>query len=471
MSEKVVLPPALQELRQKARDLHTAGKLDAAIDSYRIYLHQVPGDASSWSNLGVALRSAKHFEAAIAAQRRAIELSPDEGGYWSNLGNALKDVDRVEESIAAHVRAVSIGPKEATWRHNLSVSYREAARFEEALTELDKTIRLAPREAKFRWDRGYALLHLQRFPEAWIAYEWRYRLPEVGGIRRAIPRWLGEPFAGKRLMITPEQGFGDTIFACRFLPLVKAGGGTVMLATKPALQPLFKDLAGVDEVVGHDGAVKRFDYHCSLMDLPRIFEITPQNAPPPARFSIPEEARAKARSLLARAKGRFKVGIVWSGSVTFKNNRKRAVAVERFLPFAEIPGVQLVSLQKGPMEQDLDKPGIGALMIDAGRQVENFAETAAVIDELDLVIMTDSSVAHLACSLGKPVWNLLNFLPYWLYDVKGETTPWYPTMRLFRQPKPGAWDPVFLSARKELARLLEAWRAARSTKPQSAETA
>lgn len=455
-SVKIKLPPALLELRNKAMALQAKGQLDAALACYRSYLAQVPGDAGTWSNLGVALRSMKAFDASIIAQRRAIELSPDEGAYWSNLGNALKDADRLEEACEAQRRSVKLEPGSASRRHNLSVSLREAGHFDEALVELERAIRLEPNEAKYRWDRGYVMLHQQRFPEAWIAYEWRYRLPELGGVRREIPRWLGEPFVGKRLLVTPEQGFGDTIFAARFLPLVKARGGEVLLVTKGPLQRPFTGMPGVDVVVPHEGVPPRVDYICSLMDLPRIFAATPETSPVPAQLQLDAAARAKASELLRPAGKRFTVGVVWSGSVTFKNNRKRATSAERFLSLAEVPGVQLVSLQKGPCEEELDHNGLAVHFIDVGRQVKDFAESAAVIDALDLVVMTDSSVAHVAGSLGKPIWNLLNYVPYWLYNTTGETTAWYPSMRFIRQPRPGDWDSVFAAAKRGLAKAVQA---------------
>lgn len=455
-------PADLKALRRQATKAHEGDDLAGAIRLYRQVLDREPDNSQTWSNLGVALRKAENFEAAAAAQRRAVEIKPEEGSYWSNLGNALKDLDRVEEAIEAHRKAVQLRPREPSWRHNFGVALREAGLFQEALDEFDAAIRLAPENDNYRWDRSIILLHLGRWEEGWIAYEWRYRLKEMPERRRDYPRWLGEDFKGRTLVLHPEQGFGDTILATRWLPAVKARGGKVVLIAKPPLLRLFQGLPGVDEVIStEDARLHGVHTFCSLMDLPRVFMPTPETAPPPPKLTIPAAAQARAREWLKPAGERFTVGVVWSGSVTFKNNRKRAVGVERFLPLAEIPGVQLVSLQKGPREGDLDSSGANGVMLDVGRRVQDFAETAAVIDQLDLVIMTNSSVAHLCGTLGKPIWNLLNYVPYWLYGWETETTPWYPSMRLIRQPKPSDWDSVFARVTEDLTAAVAAKRAGR----------
>lgn len=447
-----VLRLGARELRALAIKTHKADKCEEAVRLYERYLTMEPLDHQGWSNLGSALRVVGAYEAAIAIQRKALAMAPREGAYWSNLGNALKDADRVDEAVEAHKQAVALKPGEGSWYHNLGVTLRESGRHQESLDAFEKAIRLLPKQDSYRWDRAVVLLHLGRWEEGWIGYEWRYRLKELTPRRRDIPRWLGEPIPGKTLMLHPEQGFGDTLFAIRYLPLVKQRTqGRVLVVTRGPLMTLFEGLEGIDEVVPVENKKDVVcDYHASLMDLPRFFDARPDNTPGLPKFNIPSEARAKAQALLEPAKGKFTVGVVWSGSVTFKNNRRRAVDVERFLSLAEVDGVQLVSLQKGPREHELDAPGIAPLFIDAGRKVESFAETAAVIEALDLVVMTDSSVAHLCGSLGRPVWNLLNYVPYWLYGDVSERTAWYPSMRLFRQPAVGAWDAVFAMVKSEL---------------------
>ena len=183
--------------------------------------------------------------------------------------------------------------------------------------------------------------------------------------------------------------------------------------------------------------------------------------PPPPPLTLAATSRQRLADLLAPFRGRFRVGIVWSGNPAFSSNNLRATTLERFLSLAEVPGVQLISLQKGPPEQELDQPGLAPLVFDLGRKLNHFGETAAACELLDLVIMTDSSVAHLAGSLGRPVWNLLRYAPYWVYGVSGAKTSWYPSMTLFRQPKPGDWESVFTQVRSALTQAVRLHYSAR----------
>lgn len=447
---------ALQALRDRCLSLHRQGDLEETVKHYRRYLQVQPKDHAVWSNLGAALRSLSLFEASIAAQHRALELQPKAAGYWSNLGNVLKDLDRVNESVEAHDKAVKLDPRNPAWIHHRAVAKREAGMFKSSLEDFDLAIRLAPRELSYRWDRAVVLLHLEDFEEGWIGYEWRYRLDQAPPKRARVPRWLGEDFKSKRLVIHPEQGFGDTILSTRFLPEVKSRGGEVVLLAKTPLLRLFDGIKGLDKVHPIEEPAPSMHYACSLLDLPRILGITDKNMPPLPRLNIPSDARAKARTILGPAGNRFKVGVIWSGSVTFKNNRKRSSTAERFLEFGETHGIQLVSLQKGPREDEIDSSGASSVMIDAGRLVNDFAETAAVIEELDLVIMTDSSVAHLCGCLRKPIWNLLNFVPYWMYSWGTEETYWYPSMKMIRQPKANDWDSVFDRVKHDLPLAVQA---------------
>lgn len=452
------------QLFQRAAALQRQGKIDLAIVAYRKILQMAPNHAGVWGNLGVALRTKGDFQAAVVAYKRALEIVPGDPGITGNLGNALKDMDRLEEALEAHEAAAAAQPDDFNIRYNYGIALREAALYERSLVELEAAIALKPGAAHPQWDRAIALLHLGWFAEGWDAYETRWSTGDLPQRPAEVPRWRGERFEGKKLLIFAEQGFGDSILTSRFIPLVKAragegaGAGQVILECKTPLQDLFSDIEGIDRMVEPGEAAGEYDLEVPIMSLPGIFEASDTRLPPPPRLHIPDYAHQKAQ-LLLRRNGRFKVGIVWSGSVTFKGNRKRAVGVERFLPFAEVPGVELYSLQKGPRSEDLEIASAGAVVTAIGEQLDSFAETAAVIEALDLVIMTDSSVAHLAGSLGSPIWNLLNKATYWLYRGDGETTPWYPSMKLYRQRTAGDWDPEFSRVRADLSLAVAAKRA------------
>ena len=439
-----------EALFQEALRLQRAGQNDQAARLYNRYLDRRPDRSAAWGNLAIALRKTDKLAAAAAASRRAVELDPDSSGLRSTLGNILKDLGRLEESLEAHDLAVAATPADARLIHNRGIARKEAGDLEMALVDFEAACRIEPELVGAQWDRALVLLQLGRFAEAWEPYESRWGLGELPRRDFDCPRWRGEAFAGKTLFIYPEQGFGDAILMARFLPAVKQRGGTVVLECKAPLRRLFTGLEGVDRLVAPGEAVTGIDYHCPIMSLPGTLELKNTAIPPPARLHVPGEAIEKFRPLLAAPDPCLKVGIVWSGSLTFKGNRQRAVTLDRFLRLAEIPGVRFFSLQKGELERQLYDAGIQSLIPDIGGKVEDFAETAAVVTLLDLVIMTDSALAHLTGSLGKPLWNLLNAVPYWIYGIHGDRVPWYPSMRLFRQASRGDWDGVFAAVRAAL---------------------
>ncbi|MGF1626112.1 MAG: tetratricopeptide repeat protein [Alphaproteobacteria bacterium] len=441
----------LAAVRADAIRLHQGGRTEQAIPLYRRYLAVRPQDSGIWCNLGVALRERKAFAAAEICYRRALELAPDDVAAMGNLGNVLKDMDRLDEALALQQAVVARDPDDDRGRHNYAVALREATRFEEALTQLDTLVARKPDNPTYRWDRSLILLHLGRSRDGWRDYEARRQTGEVKPRSYPQPEWNGEPLAGKTIYLHPEQGYGDTLMALRFLPQLVEQEAVVVLECKPPLRRLLQGCPGVSRLVASEERFEAFDTHCSLMTLPRILGADVMAPGAPVALTVPEAARARVAPLIAPGGDRFKVGIVWSGSVTFKGNAKRAVSLEQFLPLGTVPGVQLYSLQKGPREGDLVASGADAVILDIGTRVDDFAETAAAIEMLDLVIMTDSSVAHLCGSLGRPVWNLLPYHPYWIYPVDSDRTPWYPSMRLFRQQVPGEWAEVFARARTALA--------------------
>lgn len=436
----------------RAVRLHRAGRFEEAVAGYQAVLAGRPGHAGAWSNLGIALRRRGAVVPAIACYRRAIEIAPSPSAM-GNLANALKDAGRFDEAIAMHRACVADNPTDVRARHNFAIALKAAGRLEDALRELDAAGRLAPNAPGPRWDRALVLLALGHFAQGWRDYESRWRLAGSGGLRSLPAPWDGSPYPGRTLLVYPEQGFGDAVLSARFLSGIRGRGGRVVLACKPELRRLFSKLPGVDELVAPDVPLESLgaDLAVPIMSLPGLHRATTGNLPPPPPLHVPTASLDRARSLLAPWADRFRVGIVWSGSVTFKGNGLRATTLERFLRLAEVPGVQLFSLQKGPPAAELATSGAGSIVVDLTGSCVDFADTAAMISRLDLVIMTDSAVAHVAGSLGKPVWNLLNLVPYWLYLREREDTPWYPSMRLFRQQRHGDWDAVFARVADALA--------------------
>jgi Tfp pilus assembly protein PilF len=441
------------DLRAQLERRLAAGNIAGTIPAAEALVKATPNDPQAWTILGVALRANGQPSSAIVAYRRALALTPEAGGVLSNLGNALKDVGRLDEAIAAHYRAVQADAKNATTWQNLGVALRERGDLKDALAAFQHVLNLAPEHVTAHTDRAQIRLMLGEFAEGWAEFEWRWKLKELAPPNYRQPRWTGADLPEATILLWPEQGFGDTLLGARYAPLVKERVGKVIIGCQPPLVRLFRTIPGVDEVLAVGQTLPEFDVQCPLLSLPGIFGTDLDSVPPPVPVSVSEEARAKFVPVMAPYSDQLKVGIVWSGSVTFKSNHLRAAALERFLPFAEIPGVQLFSLQKGPRAPDLDAVRARALIVDLAPHLDDFADTAAALEALDLVIMTDSSVAHLAGALGRPVWNLLAYVPYWLYLRERTDSPWNPSMRLFRQPKPGDWDSVFAETRTALAAL------------------
>lgn len=422
-------------------------------------IRETPDRSDAWNALGVALRVAGDPRAAMGCHRRALELAPGSAAALVNMGNAALELDRIDEA-GALLRMVVAQRPTAKYQTDLAHVLNDAGLYRDALAAFDAALALEPDNARARCERGQILLRLGRHAEGWADFASRWGLPELGPMPKyRTPLWDGRPVSGT-VILWPEQGFGDAILSVRFLPALRARVGRFVLGAKPELMRLFSGLPGADAVVQLGSQQPKHEAHAPLMNLPGMIMRTPADLPPPARLNVPAEARARMAPLVAQAGGRLKVGIVWSGSVTFKANAQRATGLDRFVSFAEVPGVQLFSLQKGPRAAELAASGARNFIIDLGSHCADFADTAAAVEALDLVIMTDSSVAHLAGSLGKPIWNLLPFAAYWLYGQDETTTHWYPSMRLFRQASPGAWDPVFAAARRALEELARTRRQA-----------
>lgn len=419
-----------------------------------------PTDGGVWSTLGILLRRAGKLEAAAACHHQGLAHAREHAGIWSNLGNVECDLGRFDAALHAHRRACALAPDTASSWFNHVIALRKDIRFEETLRAVGHALALSPGDASLLWERALTLLQTGDYGNGLAAYEIRRNIASYRNRVPPGPAWDGGPIAGRTLFISSEQGFGDALLAARYIPLVKARGPRIVLECHNELRRVLAEMP-VDGTIATGDPLPAYDAHASLMSLPWLCGTTADTVPPPVQITVPDDARVKAARLVGPQDGTLKVGIVWSGRVTFADNARRATNLQRFLRFLAVPGVRLFSLQKGPPEAQLAELGTQALVSPLGPELDDFAVTAAVIERLDLVIMTDSSVAHLAGSLGRPVWNLVQYVPYWIYGFEGERTPWYPSMRLFRQGRDEDWDPVFEEVRGELSRLVEERRAGR----------
>ena len=431
-----------------------------AIENYRQAIRLKPDFAEAYNHLGVILNDQGRSFGAIENYRRALQLDPEYAEVYNNLGTALKEQEQFAEAIVNFEQAIRLEPTFAEAYYNLANSLQDEERCDEAIENYKRAIQLNPDYAKAHWNLAHAFLLTGRLGEGWEKYQWR-RNPDLKLIlyphHFEQPYWDGSPFVGKRLFVHYEQGLGDNMQFVRYLPMVKARGGTVIFEARMPLYGLLQGFPGIDELIeaAPDGSppTVTFDFHTSPLDMPRIFGTTLETIPADVPYFYADPAKTKYwRDSLAG--DNFKVGIVWSGDPSCGNNNSRSCPLEHFAVLAGIDGVRLYGLQKGKandqVEEIAGKMAIPILSGNLGADFEDFTDTAAVIENLDLLISVDTSVLHLAGAMGKPAWALLPFAPEWQWMLNRHDSPWYPTMRLFRQKKWGQWIPVFQRVAEEL---------------------
>jgi hypothetical protein len=310
------------------------------------------------------------------------------------------------------------------------------------------------------FSKALILMFAGRYDEAWPCYEWRWQHPRMDRWRHKTdkPQWDGSPLNGKRILLYGEQGLGDTLQASRYATLVAQRGGHVILEVQDGLRQLAQSIEGVKEVIIRGEKVPPFDTHCAVMSLPGIFKTSLQTIPSKVPYITADPAKvAKWREILGDAGGKLKVGIAWEGGAFLRENFLRSASLAEFAPLAAVPNVRFYSLQKGPAARQILKPPAGMDIVDLDSQIVDFADTAAIISNLDLLIAVDTAVVHVAGAMARPVWNLVaRNLSGHMWMTNRPDTPWYPTMRLFRQSKLGDWPTVMKKVAEELQMLATA---------------
>jgi tetratricopeptide (TPR) repeat protein len=420
-----------------------AGRPRLAVASARQALTLDPKMASALSNMGVALYELKDYAASARAHREAIAAQPDFAEAYSNLGNALHALRAYDEAIEAYRRALALKPDYADALANLGTTLHHSGSFDEAIATLRYAIALAPHHANAHSGLGILLLMRGDLAEGWEEYEWRLRSTERFGPRFPERPWQGESLDGRHIYVQAEQGLGDTLQFARYLPLLAAHAGGVTLRVHQQVATLLREsLPGVT-ILGDRGDPAPYDCDAALLSLPRLFKTRLETIPATVPYLRASPGVTKAwRTRFAAMKG-LKVGIVWAGNPEHANDARRSLDLAELAPILTVPGVSFVSLQVGKRSSDLKKRARseGAVR-DLSPALIDFEATAGAICALDLVLTVDTSVAHLAGGLGKPVWVLLPWVSDWRWMLEREDNPWYPTMRLFRQAKDEDWPAV-----------------------------
>ncbi len=445
-------PPRDQsEIIAAATELHRAGHHRDAEAILTQAIGAFPASHALRNACGVMQAiQGRHTEAA-ASYRRALSLDASEPAIWTNLGNALTRLRLLETAVACHDRALALAPDDGGLHYNRGISLAEASRHPEAAAAFTTALHFAPQHSMAMWDRGRSHLYLGNLQAGWADLEVRLENGLVP--RRSVPglRWDGAPYHGKHLILLAEQGFGDMIWTSRYLAQVKALGGSLTVECQPELVRLFAGLGIADRIVIQGEPLPEADLHLWQCSLPGLFTASLASIQPPAPLTAHPAHIAALRPAFRDAGTLLRVGIVWSGSVTFARNADRAQRLASFIEAFDLPGVQLYSLQKGPPEAELHEVAPGRV-INLAPLLTGFDQTAAAIAQLDLVIMTDSAVAHLAGTMGRPVWVLLGVNAHWLWMLGRDDSPWYPSLRLFRPRGEQDWSYVFDQASAALMR-------------------
>ncbi|EJN08759.1 TPR repeat-containing protein [Bradyrhizobium sp. YR681] len=416
--------------------------LDEAEAKFREALQINPDFAPAHANLGSILRACGALDEAEAQCRRALACDANLAEGHFVLAQVLEARERYDEAERAYRKAIALKPDCADWYNDLAKLLVDLRRLDEAWPLFDRTLRMRPDHPEAHSNRAIARLLTGDHVAGWAEYEWRWKLKKRPGRLDdfAQPVWNGEDISGRTLLIHAEQGFGDTIQFCRLVPQLRTGA-RIVLEVQRALAPLLKDLPGVDQIVPRGDPLPPFDVHCPLLGLSRLLDLSLTDVPGQVPYLVPDAARMESWRKRLRTLGGFRVGLAWAGSPTMADDRRRSISPDLLSALAEIPGVSFVSLQKRAGGQASAAPS-GLVLHDFTDELNDFADTAALIANLDLTISVDTAVIHVAGALGRPVWLLNRFSGCWRWLRDRDDSPWYPTLRQFRQPRPEDWSSV-----------------------------
>ena len=445
-----VAPDYAEALSNRGDVLRQLDRLQDALESYDGALAARPDYAEALSNRGNVLKELRRFDDALASYDAALRLNPDYAAALSNRAVTLQALDRLEEALSSCDRALALHADSVEALINRASVLQELSRFDEALATYDRAAAIAPDSVDAQINRAFLLLLTGDFAKGWPAYEWRRKLPSWVERGFTQAEWTGQDIAGKRLLLHAEQGFGDTIQFARYAALAAARGADVILEVQPSLKPLLGGLFGVELIAAGSDRLPHFDLHCPLLSLPHAFATEPVTIPGNIPYIVAPADRIAAWAPRLPADG-LRVGLAWSGHRDNARDHERSVPFARLAPLLSVPGTSFLSLQKDIRTTDADDFGRCGNVLDLRAELRDFADTAAVIGQLDLVITVDTAIAHLAGAMGKPVWVLLPRVPDFRWLLDRTTSPWYPSVRLFRKRQADTWDAVIAGVAAELA--------------------
>jgi len=446
-------PDHLDAHRELALLLQARGRPREAEAAFRAALRSAPQDVGALCAYGRLLFAENRAEEAIAQAEAALAIQPNLPEAHNLLGVALAGLGRMEPAIA-HLSRAAADPADHAALANLGTALATEGRFVESLAAFAAALAAAPGDVTIRLNRAMAMLKSGRLREGWNEYEWRLKKPgrEKLPPHLLLPKLAQPGIAGRTIVVYHEEGFGDTIQFLRYIPMLARAGARIVVWMPDELARLVRPLPGVDTVLTGNVSLPPFDFHCPIISLPRVFDTVLETIPAdiPYLRADPQLSRSWAQRL-PPAPGR-RIGLVWSGEprpydpAALALDRRRSLKLAALAPFAGIANTAFVSLQTGAAAAEAAAPPPGMILHDPMGGVRDFADTAAIIDNLDLVVSVDTAVAHLAGAMGKPVLLLDRYDNCWRWLAGRTDSPWYPTMRIFRQEQPGAWAPAIGAA-------------------------
>jgi tetratricopeptide (TPR) repeat protein len=451
-------PDYVEALSNLGTVLQELGRLDEAVEIYRQAIAHQPAFAMAYTNLGTALKEQGKFIDAIAAYKQSLILCPNSDSVLANLGGVFLELQRYADAEAACRKAIALNPVTAIAHYNLGATCKAQNKLADAAAAFRAAVVANTEFTEAHFGLAQVLLLHGDFLEGWEEYEWRWKLAEYDWVKKLPetqhkPRWQGQPLDGKTILIYAEQGLGDTIQFARFIPKVVARGGRVVFAVHPPLVELLSCIDDVTIVPLTQSPLPAFDVHCPLLSLPRLFGTTLETIPVQHPYLHAEPTEVDRWSTRIGGEN-LRVGIIWAGNAAQRGDRLRSPHLTAMAPLFKQQGVDFVALQLGEGRLEICATPLPTNVLDLGDEIADFADTAAIMSGLDLVITSCTAPLHLAGALGIPTWAVIPFAPHFCWLLDREDSPWYPTLRLYRQDDPVlGWSPVVDRVASDLARL------------------
>jgi Tfp pilus assembly protein PilF len=435
-------PSDVQSAFMAALARQTAGDIEGAIELYRRIIDLDPLSGDAYNNLANLLAGQERMLAAVTCLRRAARLAPSSATVFANLGNYLRQLGRFDEAAVALGRALELDPDSAAVLYRFGLLVDDMGDGERAISSFDRAIEKQPDSVEMRWTRALAQLRMGDFTSGFAGYEIRFQRKQTQIGHFTMPQWQGENLAGRTILVHTEQGFGDALQFIRFMPRLAAVGARVLFSCPPEMMRLMSGFPGVAANLVHGAPMPGVvDFHVPILSLAYRLGITLETLPRATPYLAPT-AGVVGPPVPRAPDTRLAVGIAWAGNPKHLNDANRSMPLEHFFALSDLDGVALYSLQKGARAADLRALGFDAVVRDLDPGIADFADMAAAMMKLDLIVSIDSAPVHLAGALSRPALVLLPFKPDWRWMRGRDDSPWYPTLRLFRQRAPGDWAGV-----------------------------